>query len=362
MNINISPAKYSSIVEIGETVSKLEKSTGVSYLKLHRGVMDIDTIKLNDIIKSIDFDTKKIQQYGNNDGDPDLIRTIKSKFGLSEHDVIITPGGMATIDLVINSLANQTIWVPEYHWGSWNKILKIHNKTIRTYNDFDIASFKPLYGAVMLCYPSNPTGYYPHINEIRQFIEHCKEKDITVIYDMPYYNLFNNFFDSTVYFPELHYDNVIILSSFSKSLGLSGFRVGYIATKNKDLYDTMHIRSLYKYNSISNIPQQIITLLLNTTSGIEAITEYQYQTRKNIKLNIDYLIEHKLLFNEYPSNPIGPFAIINKTYDELIEHRISSVPLNKFSLSTEIDYIKQFSRISVAVKHELFKEYFDKLK
>ncbi len=261
MNINTSPVKYSSIVEIGESVLELERKSGEPYLKLHRGVMDIDTIELNSLVKDIDFDQKKIQQYGGNDGDVDLLNTIKSKFHLDKHKVMITPGGMAAIDLVINSLSDKTFWIPEYHWGSWNKILKLHDKNIKTFNDFDISSFRPTEGVVMICYPSNPTGYYPNIEDLEKFIDHCRYNDIAVILDIPYYHLFNGF-DDEIY--KFCYENVIILSSFSKSIGLSGFRVGYVATKNESLYDTMHIRSLYKYNSISNIPQYVINSLLVT--------------------------------------------------------------------------------------------------
>ena len=88
MNVNTSPVTYSSIVEIGELATKLEKETGDKYLKLHRGVMDVTTIDLNLISQTIDFNQKKIQQYGGNDGDAGLIDTIKNKFHLNNHYVI----------------------------------------------------------------------------------------------------------------------------------------------------------------------------------------------------------------------------------------------------------------------------------
>ena len=42
--------------------------------------------------------------------------------------------------------------------------------------------------------------------------------------------------------------------------------------------------------------------------------------------------------------------------------RISSVPLNKFTYKNTDETLKNFSRISVAVNHDLFVEYFEKLK
>jgi len=165
--------------------------------------------------------------------------------------------------------------------------------------------------------------------------------------------------DNRIY--ELYSDNVIIISSFSKSVGLSGLRVGYIATKNKELYDTMKIRSLYKYNSISTIPQEIINRLFNYTLGQAAFNNYRTKTKNHITKNIQYLHDNGLLFDEYTDIPTGPFAIINKTFDELLNNKISSVPLNKFTFKNREEKLKNVSRISVSVDHDLFVEYFDKM-
>jgi aspartate/methionine/tyrosine aminotransferase len=360
MNINTSTVTYSSIVEIGELIANLEKETGDKYLKLHRGVMDVTTIDLNSFAKNIDFNQKKIQQYGGNDGDTNLINTIKDKFHLNNHYVMTVPGGMATLDVVINSLSDKTFWVPKYHWGSWNKILTLHNKEIKTFNDFDIKNAYQSIdeGVVMLCYPSNPTGYAPKFQDLKAFADICKERNQTLILDLPYYYLFNDMSDK-IY--ELYSDNVIIVSSFSKSVGLSGLRIGYIATKNKELYNTMKIRSLYKYNSISTVPQEIINQLLTSDEGQISFDNYRIKTKSEIKKNIQYLSDNGLLFDEYTDIPTGPFAIINKTFDELLSEKISSVPLNKFTFKNKEENLKNVSRISVSVEHNLFVEYFDRL-
>jgi aspartate/methionine/tyrosine aminotransferase len=354
MNINTSPVKYSSIVEIGESVSQLEKENKTSYLKLHRGVMDVDLIDIDTVIKKANFNSKLIQQYGGNDGDSDLINTIRDVFDLTNHKVMVAPGGMATLDLVINSLSDDMFYVPNYHWGSWNKILTIHNKKIESFNDFDLKSFKPESGVVMLCYPSNPTGWCPSKEELKEFIDYCYLKNITVILDLPYYFLFND--NNSI--SEILKDNVILLSSFSKSFGLSGLRVGFIATTNIELYNTLRIRSLYKYNSISTISQFVINMLLTDDCGKVSLQDYKYKTTSHIALNIQYLRDNGLLFDEYPTTPIGPFAIVNKTFNELMKCNISSVPLDKFTVVKNENH-KRYSRISVAVNHEIFKKYFD---
>jgi aspartate/methionine/tyrosine aminotransferase len=97
------------------------------------------------------------------------------------------------------------------------------------------------------------------VEVIKNFLARSKDAGVTVVLDLPYYYLFSDVNDGLC---DFFFENVIVVSSFSKSIGLSGYRVGYIATKNEQLYQTLRIRSLYKYNSISTLPQHIINELL----------------------------------------------------------------------------------------------------
>ena len=354
MKINTANVAYSSIVQIGENIAKIEKETGEKYLKLHRGVMDVCALDIESAGIGIGLNDLKLQQYSGNDGHPGLIEQIKEGFGMEDSHVIVTPGGMAALDLAINSLAEETIWVPNYHWGSWNKILITHGKEIKAFDDFKLDEFSPKRGVVMLCYPSNPTGYSPDIETIKRFLIKTHEAGVTVVLDLPYYYLFNEMEDSL---SDFFFDNVIVISSFSKSIGLSGYRVGYVATKSDALYQTMRIRSLYKYNSISTLPQHVICELLKEK---KAIAEYKKKTVESIKKNIMVLEMNGLLFDEYPSLPTGPFAVVNVSYDELLKNKISSVPLSKFALNKNLKH-ECCSRISVAVDHRIFWEYFEKM-
>jgi hypothetical protein len=123
----------------------------------------------------------------------------------------------------------------------------------------------------------------------------------------------------------------------------------------------MKISSLYKYNSISTVPQEIINQLLTSNQGQTAFDNYRRKTKEHVTKNIQYLSENGLLFDEYTDIPTGPFAIINKTFDELLSFKISSVPLNKFTFKNTEEHLKKVSRISVSVDHNLFVEYFDRV-
>jgi aspartate aminotransferase len=342
---------YSSIVAIGEEISKIEKETGEQWLKLHRGVMDVTTIDVSSVTKEMDFNDKSLHQYGGNDGHPELITEIKKGFP-DTAKVLVTPGGMAALDLVISSLEGNTVWIPQLHWGSWNKILTLNMKETKSFDDMSLHNFRPRGGIVMLCYPSNPTGYCPSEKEIRDFTAYAENNGITIILDLPYWDLLK---ETSI--KDLISRNVIYVSSFSKSIGLSGYRVGYVATESEDLYQSMRTRSLYKYNSISTLPQKIIAELLKKDS----LSSYMDETKAHIAKNIGLLKERGLLANIYPSDPIGPFAIISMEAEELYKYRISAVPLKSFAIDRKPAY-ERMCRISVAVRHDIFREYICRIK
>lgn len=342
---------YSSIVAIGEKVSEMEKKSGEKWLKLHRGVMDVTSIDAASAAANIDFNDPTLQQYSANDGHPDLIAEIQKGFS-DKSRILVTPGGMAALDLVMSSLEGSTVWIPYLHWGSWSKILTINGKETKGFDDMTLHNFRPRGGIVMLCYPSNPTGYCPSEKEIRDFAAYAENNGITLIIDLPYWDLLKG-----TSLKDLTSENVVYISSFSKSIGLSGYRVGYVATESDALYQSMRIRSLYKYNSISTLPQKIIAEIMKTGE----VDRYQEETRNHIRMNISLLKEKRLLAPIYPQDPIGPFAIVQMEEAELNKYRISAVPLESFAIDKKHAYGKMF-RISVAVRHDIFREYICRIK
>jgi hypothetical protein len=78
MLVNKSNVTYSSIVEIGEKITSLEKQNGDVFLKLHRGVIDVKSLDINCVKPNFNLNDIKLQQYSGNDGYSNLIETIKT--------------------------------------------------------------------------------------------------------------------------------------------------------------------------------------------------------------------------------------------------------------------------------------------
>ena len=80
---------------------------------------------------------------------------------------------------------------------------------------------------IFLCVPNNPTGVLPDQEVIVTILEHCKQYDITVVYDQC-------FLEFTGKYQELNgeqflaqYQNLIVVNAFTKTYAIPGIRLGY---------------------------------------------------------------------------------------------------------------------------------------
>ncbi len=81
--------------------------------------------------------------------------------------------------------------------------------------------------ALVLNFPSNPTGCVMSREKIQSVVELASEKDIIIISDEAYEGIIYEDCKHTCA-AEFGYNNVIIVSSFSKTFCMTGFRIGYI--------------------------------------------------------------------------------------------------------------------------------------
>jgi aspartate/methionine/tyrosine aminotransferase len=360
MKINVSKATFSSIVGIGQKVKKTSKETGNTYLELNRGVNSVVGIDLTEVSKQIDFNSKELQLYAPNLGIDSLRQSIAKEYFPNsvnmEQYISILPGGMPGLDLIIQTLNVDNIYFPQFYWGSYSKMATIRNKPFSFYNTLDYFDLSKLNetSCVFICDPNNPTGMKLDDDYLLKKIHDIANTGAIVIFDSPYRKLFfnDNFFEKVLH------PNVIICESFSKWIGLPGARTGFIHSTNKEFNEELNIRLLYEFNGVSSPSQILVNTVLSTPEGKKAINDFQVETRKHIKMNIDYLRQNNLLVDEIykGEDPLGIFAIINKSEDFLFQNRIGAVGLDKF-VYYEKDTWSSYSRICVSVQHELFKQF-----
>ena len=363
MKINISNATFSSIVGIGEKIVQVEKETGRKFLKLNRGVNMVTNIDLTNIWKMIDPNSQAFQLYAPNTGHLSLKEAIIENYGFltsSPKNISITPGGMPALDLVIQLLHVENIYFPKFYWGSYSKMATIRKQSFSFYDDFlkiDISQLNDS-SCILLCDPNNPTGIKMKEELVFEKMREIQNTGAIIVYDSPYKKLFGPFAPGNY----MGMKNLIITESFSKWMGLPGLRLGFIHSTNEDFNKELNIRLLYEFNGVSSPSQVIVEKLLTTKFGHYAIRDFQKETTSHIEKNIQYLSENGFLPKEIynGNNPLGIFAIVNKSEDFLFQHDIGSVGLDKF-VYYDKDMYSSYARICVSVPHEEFVKYFSKI-
>ena len=365
MKINKSGAALSRIVQIGETLKELSQKSGKEYLPLNRGVNQVVNIDLTEVVKSINFNSPEIQVYPHGAGRPDFRAAINEEFfaGKSSPDnILITAGGMHALDLVAQTVNIGKLFLPSYYWGCYFKMLKIRSVESEGYDSQSdlLPMIDRLQGnAVLISDPSNPLGDKHDDEEQLNIIRALNDAGVVIFYDCPYRRLFMDASDD-YYTRLMNLDNVIITESFSKSVGLSGQRLGFIHTCNKELHDELEVRVMYNTNGINGFAQELVLRLLTTPEGKKAVTAFKERTTRDIALNIEYLRARGLLAEEFyhGTTPRGIFVIVNRSEEELLEHYIGAVSLSFFT-KTRQGYAKNYSRSCVSVPHDKLVKYFE---
>jgi aspartate/methionine/tyrosine aminotransferase len=367
MKINKSGARFSAIVGIGERIKKLSQETGEEYLYLNRGVNAVCNIDLDPVVKKIDFNGNSLQVYPQNSGMDELKHAINMEFfgnNTSIENFTISAGGMAGLDLIIQTLDVEKVWIPMFYWGAYGHISTIRNRENDYYEGFDELknNIEALKGsAVIICDPNNPLGNKYDDEDILNLIRELNNEGVIVIFDSPYRRVFSDNSD-TMYQDLMDLPHVIIVESFSKSVGLSGQRLAFIHSVDEEFNEELRIRILYTANGVNSFAQLLVYHLLASEEGKKAVWDFKQKTTVDIKKNIDFLIEKKLLASEFyeGSVPKGIFVIVNRSEEELFQHKIGSVSLSFFT-KLQKEMAASYARICVSVPHADFVRFFTPL-
>ena len=369
IQVRKSGAKYSAIVGIGEKLKAISSQQKKEILMLNRGINMVQNIDIQPLIKDIDFNSSEMQVYPPVKGRLGLREAINKEYfhdAASADNIFITNGGVSALELIYKTLKTEQVWMPSLYWGAYVNIMKINKLKYGFYLDLDFLNqnAKSLKGmTVMICDPNNPSGLKFDDNILFQTIRHLHDEGVVIVFDSPYRRLFFDWEKDDFYKKLLEFENLIIADSFSKSLGLSGQRIGFVHSLNQEFMNELAINLLYTTNGINNFAQILVERILTTEKGKNAAILFRENTVSDISKNIDYLFDKKLLLSHVygKEKPWGIFVIVNLSYESLLDYNIGSVPFSFFTQITELD-ASQYARICVSIPHEKFIQFFDKIK
>ncbi len=156
---------------------------------------------------------------------------------------------------------------------------------------------------ICLNYPNNPTGKILSEDKLKSIIHLAEKNNLYILSDEVYCNFAFKKFSSILKFP---FQNSIMVGSFSKTYSMTGFRVGFAYSINKELIDKItKIQSL----SLTSVPEPMQYCALAALSYNPA--EYSQIMNKRIDFVCSKLKDMPFEFN-YPDGAMNIYAKINE--------------------------------------------------
>ncbi len=358
--VNVPPSR---IIEVGNLVKKLTQETGKEYLALNRGVNAVVPIDLDKLVKEMNLNDGLLQNYPVSHGAEFFKKAVIEEYfdSRTTSDMItVTSGAISALDLIFRVNSPTTIYLPELFWGPYKYLAELNGHAIEHYKCLD-REF-PDDSLLIICDPNNPTGSKYDDEYLFDSLMRITSKGTLVVFDSPYRRMRRDRTD--LFFQRISdFKNLVIVESFSKSLGIPGLRIAFVRTLDRELTKAIRTRLTYGFSGVNMFAQMVVANLLTTTNGREIVKEFKDNTNTEIIKNIDWLEKHDMLENSlYSQAPDGIFAVINKSEEYLLSNRIGSVTLDFFTAISELkERYSNSSRICISVPHKKFVEFFSKL-
>ena len=251
------------------------KAQGKDILSFSAGEPDFGTpqrIK-EEAIKAIN---DGFTQYTAVPGTAELLEAVATKLkrdnGLeyAPSDIIVSNGAKQSLFNLTQAVLNpgDEVIIPAPYWVTYPEIVKYADAVPVVIDTNEIAGFKitaeqlqaaitPKTTMLILTTPSNPTGSVYSRSELEALAEVLKGTDITVVSDEMYEKLVYGIdFVAAASISEDMFQRTVTVNGLSKSVAMTGWRFGYLATPNKTLIAAMNKLQSQSTSNINSITQK----------------------------------------------------------------------------------------------------------
>ncbi|MTI83035.1 MAG: aminotransferase class I/II-fold pyridoxal phosphate-dependent enzyme [Firmicutes bacterium] len=241
--------------------------------------------------------------YTESTGSPELQRYIAMQYkDIKESDVLVTSGAEEAIFIFMNVALQRgdhvIVQYPCYQSllevarAIGCEVTKWEMKEENNWEpdmEFLAANIKDNTRAIIINSPHNPTGYLITQEQMEYIVNLAGSKDILVFSDEVYRSLEYNQADRVDAACD-RYENAVSLGVMSKTYGLAGLRIGWVATRNTGIYKKM--AAFKDYTSICNsAPSEFLATL--------ALKHGDYLARRNLNIIKDNLNLLDGFFSEF---------------------------------------------------------------
>lgn len=279
-----------------------------------------------------------------------ISRFLKERWGLEynpENQVLITVGVSEGMDLAMRAILNpgDEVLVPDPCYVSYKPCVLFAGGVPVSVPTTVEAGFKvtaaqidaavnPRTKAVLLSYPSNPTGTTINRDELQSIIDVARKHDLFVISDEIYDRLSYEGCHTCASTLDGAYERTILLNGFSKAYAMTGWRIAY-AVSTPDIIDCM--MKIHQYTMLcAPIMSQMaaIEAIKNGEGDSDRMVE-EYDRRRRLivsglnSMGLDCFMPGGA-FYAFPS--IKRTGMTSEEFSErlLFEEKVAVVPGNAF--------------------------------
>jgi aspartate aminotransferase len=251
------------------------KAQGKDILSFSAGEPDFETpqrIK-DEAIKAIN---DGFTQYTAVPGIPELLEAVATKLkrdnGLdyAPSDIIVSNGAKQSLFNLFQAVLNEgdEVIIPAPYWVTYPELVKYAGATPIIIDTNEIGGFKitadqlkaaisPKTKMLILTSPSNPTGSVYSKEELEALAVVLEGTDIIVASDEMYEKLVYDIdFVAAASISDDMYQRTVTINGLSKSVAMTGWRFGYLATPKKELIAAMNKLQSQSTSNINSITQK----------------------------------------------------------------------------------------------------------
>ena len=299
------------------------KARGTYVYHLNIGQPDIDAPK--EALEVIQNSNLKLLPYGASEGSLSFRKSLctyfaKNKIAVDPQDIIVTTGASEAVAFTFYCIADvgDEIIIPEPFYANYSGFAAASNINVIPVislfeNQFCLPPIESIEAkitsrtkAILICNPSNPTGYLYSKEEIEKLGDLAIKHNIFLIIDEVYREFIHD--DETEHYSVLESrklaNHAIMIDSVSKRYSLCGARVGCLVSKNKAL-----IANALKFAHLRLSPATYALLAseaaINSDSSYLLAVKKEYTARKKTLISSLEKIDGVRV-----SNPKGAFYCI----------------------------------------------------
>lgn len=258
------------------------KAQGKDILSFSAGEPDFDTPKAvrDEAVRALNSGFTRYTAVG---GIPELLQAISLKLERDNalhydtNEILVSNGAKHSLFNVFQSLLDDgdEVIIPAPYWVSYPELVKYCggcNVVLQTdeSTNFKITA-KQLKEAItqktkilVLNSPANPTGMVYAKSELQEIADVLKDSNVWVVSDEIYEKLiYDTEFHSIASLNSNMLERTIVVNGLSKAAAMTGWRVGYIACKDKKLLKYINNLQSQCTSNINSITQKASIVALN---------------------------------------------------------------------------------------------------